>query len=211
EMADNWLTEIKRIDVRDSRSIAAAIDEQIRTKTAKERFIIEEKGKAKDWFESQQKTYQSSVEQQQKAAQEQKQKVESFVTRATTETPWMKDIEIPATATPEEKKELEKDKQFRKALRDNLKITFQSQSIEDLLNAGLDSVGYLYERRENQKLSRKVKELESRLSKIQSGSSTTPKSGSLSAPKSQATIRQNPNMTAADAFEQELEQMASGR
>ncbi|MCJ7824513.1 MAG: hypothetical protein MUP44_06405, partial [Anaerolineales bacterium] len=133
EMADNWLTEIKRIDVRDSRSIAAAIDEQIRTKTAKERFIVEEKGKAKEWFESQQKTYQSSVEQQQKAAQEQKQKVESFVTRATTETPWMKDIEIPATATPEEKKELEKDKQFRKALRDNLKITFQSQSIEDLL------------------------------------------------------------------------------
>jgi len=211
EMAENWLAEIKRIDVRDARAIALALDEQIRTKTAKKRFIEEEKGKAKEWFEGQQKTYQASVEQQQKAAQDQKQKMDSFVTRATTETPWMKDVEIPATATPEERKELEKDKQFRKALRDNLQVTLQTSSIDDLLNAALDSVGYLYERRENAKLTRKVKELETRLSKMQSGSSTIPKSGSLSAPKAEIRARQPSNLSAADAFERELEEMSSGR
>ena len=207
QMAKDW---IQSLSITDARAIESAMDEQIRTKNAKRRFIEEDKGKAKEWFDSQQKTYQASVEQQQKSQQEQRQKIDSFLSKATTQTEWMRDVEIPATASAEEKTRLTQENKFRSGLRNVLKATLEVKTLDELLDAALDATGYLYERRENARLAKENKELKARVTKMQGGSSTTPKSGSIASPKGETKKRIPDNMSAADAFERTLEAMASG-
>lgn len=208
EIAKDWLN---GMNVADAEAIRAKLGEQRNTQDAKKRFIDAEKGKAKEYFTTQSEQYQSSVKAQQEAAQKQRELMENFYKKATTETDWMKEKEIPADASPEKKKEIEAENRAARDYQKILHATLNVQTIDELLAAALDSVAYHKTRLDLARANKRIKELEAKESKRKAASATTVKQGSIASPPTPKTRKQeNNSLDAADAFELALERKARG-
>lgn len=208
EIAKDWLN---GMNVADAEAIRAKLGEQRNTLDAKKRFIDAEKGKAKEYFTTQSEQYQSSVKAQQEAVQKQREQMDNFYKKATAETEWMKEKEIPANASPEQRKAIEADNRAARDYQKILHATLNVKTIEELLDAALDSVAYHKTRLDLAKANKRIKELEAKESKRKAASATTVKQGSIASPPPKQTRKQeNNSLDAADAFEQALERKARG-
>lgn len=208
EIAKDWLN---GMNVADAEAIRAKLGEQRNTLDAKKRLIESEKAKSTEYFKTREQEYQSSVKAQQEAALKQREQIDNFIKKATTETPWMRDKEIPATATPEQRKEIEAENKTASDLRNILTATLNVKTMEELLDAALDSVAYHKTRLDLARANKRIKELEAKESKRKAASATTVKQGSIASPPAPKTRKQeNNSLDAADAFEQALERKARG-
>jgi hypothetical protein len=208
EIAKDWLN---GMNVADSEAVRAKLGEQRNVLDHKKRFIDAEKGKAKEYFTTQSAQYESSVKAQWENIQKQREQIDNFIKRATTETPWMKDKEIPATATPEQRKEIEADNKTAGDLRNILTATLNVKTMDELLDAALDATAYHKTRLDLARANKRIKELEAKESKRKAASATTVRQGSIASPPIKQTRKQENNLIdAADAFELALERKARG-
>lgn len=174
QLARNWLNTLPLADA-----------ELIRQSLGKQQLLGEEKKHATEKAVSEAKQFTEArqaeqTKQQQALAADQEAKAKAYsdwVKETEGSTEWMKDREIPATATPEQKAEIESHNEFNKQLRARLvahpKNTAEYQAIM------LDAAEAHHMRRESGKQAERIKQLEAELARVKGGTRTTAKGGSL--------------------------------
>lgn len=209
EIARQWLNDMT---VADAEAIRAKLGEQRNTADAKKRYIDAEKATAKEYFSKQDQQIQGYQEAQKKQAEAYAKQFNDFYTNTTTQTDWMADKEVPADATPEQKKEIADHNRYASSYREILKQTLNAKTPQELLEIALDSVAYHKTRVELARANAKIKALEAKEAKKKAASVTTSRSGSIASPPLTPKPRDDKyqQMNAGDALEAKLEAMARG-
>lgn len=176
ELADQIL---QALPLSERKGVEAAMVEQIQTKRDKDRFLQEEQAKAGEFFKkkeeetiAQETTYKKEVEEAQKKIAEWRDK---FL-----DSDWIKDKQVPAGATAEQKAEIEATNAYNAKLRALTVKSLSAKKLEDLLEMAGDSVRYYDENRRSRALQAENERLKSELSKLRSAGRSVPKHGSIS-------------------------------
>jgi hypothetical protein len=206
EAAENILAALPMLD---RKQLESAMMEQIQIDRDKKRFLEEETARAADYFKSRDDESAKAVEVQQKGMEEAKKLIEEFKTTAVTQREWLKQQDIPATATPEQKAEIEDSNAYKKQLASLLKKNLEVKDIPSMLGVVEDSVAYYAERRnsarlldENAKLRAELAHERESMNKFKNASRSTSKSGSLAGGGSTPTTQSKSKTPASleDAF-----------
>lgn len=175
----------------DAIAFDAALQDQFRLESEKVRHIEAERAKAKEYFTEKEKKAKEASEQL-------KTKVESWISKVSTEDPAFKDLEIPSDASPEKKKEIAEENVYRKQLRDVLRNSVYTNNPDEYLDVVKDATMLYPVKREAEKAKKllaerdaEIAKLKEELDKVRGASKTTVgKGGSISSgqgaqPKSQ--------------------------
>lgn len=161
----------------DAEGIKASLGRQQLLKSEEKAAIVKAQEDAKGYFENQTKAQREAAEKAQQTNATMAKEYEEFSKKVETETDWLKDREIPADATAEQRKEMEEYNTFNKQLRDGLK-----KHPTNALEYGqlkLEAAEAHHLRREKGKLEARLAELEADLKKTRASTRTTSKAGSL--------------------------------
>jgi hypothetical protein len=173
----------------DQDMLSAKVQEQITTRSARDRYVAEEKGKAKEYFEQQAKTAQGSqadlktrVEQLQKDYAGQTEKA----IKEGKEYDFLRDREVPAKATAAEKTVIEAHNTSATQLRQFIADAPAAQTPELFSKLALYAARGLYAEKagatnakEVETLTKQVKDLQAELTKVRSAGRTVPKGGGV--------------------------------
>lgn len=118
QLAREW---VGGMDLADSEAVKSSLGKQQLLQSEKQAAIEKEQAEARAYFENQGKSQREAAEAA-KAAQDKTMKEYSeWLAKAETETDFLKDREVPADATPEQKKAIESHNEFNSQLRANLR------------------------------------------------------------------------------------------
>jgi len=170
--------------------LSAKVQEQINTRTAKERYMTEEKGKAKEFFEQQIKTAQGSQEQVKAQLEQIIKDYTGRVEKATKEGKefdFLRDKEIPEKATAAEKATLTEHNATAATLRQFLADAPAAQTPELFTSLALYAARGLYSEKagvtnakEVATLTKQVKDLQAELATVRKAGRTVPAGGKVS-------------------------------
>jgi len=184
KLAESVYNELPMVD---RKAIDAAMFEQIQTQRERDRFIQDQSKTATEYFTKRDEEQKKQANEQQARIDAARKEIENWQKDVTEKTPWLKEKEVPATATPEEKKAISEENEFNKQLNGLLKANLNPQGLKNMLEVVFDSVRYYQERRESakkdlviQSQTGKIKELEDKLNKFKEAGRTTSKSGLIS-------------------------------
>lgn len=183
ELAD---TIVSQLPLSERRAIDAAMIEQTQTKRDKERFFNEEQAKANDFFKKQEDAVQKQRQEQDTQVQAMASTIEKWHKDTVDKTDWLKEREVPANATAEQKAAIVEDNKYTKQLNGLLIKTLNARTVEESLEIALDSVKFYQERREKSRLLTENATLKSQLTakqaeldKFKGASTTVRKTGSI--------------------------------
>ena len=125
------------------------------------------------------------------------------------ENAFLKEKEIPANASPEQKKEIEEDNNAAKEINEILKKNLNTKDLDGMLNIVLDATKFYHEKREKTKIAAELAKVKAELKaksdeldKFKSSGKTTPKSGSLTGGgSSSASSKSEKPKTLEEAFD----------
>jgi hypothetical protein len=176
------------------KGIEAAMMEQIQTKRDRDRYFQEEQAKASEYFKKKDEEAAKGTEAYQQQVKEAAGKIEGWHKEVTTKNEWLREKEIPANATPEQKAAIEEDNKYTRQLNQVLKNSLSAKTIEESLDIVFDSVRFYQERREKAKLQKELETARSELKakqaeidKFKGGGRSTPKAGSIATPSQDKT------------------------
>ncbi len=182
ELADSILQELPLVE---RKAVESSMVEQIQTKRDKDRYFLEEQAKANDFFK---KKEEATVKQQQEYDNQVKQiagTIETWHKKVLAED-WLKEREIPANATAEQKAAIEEDNKYTKQLQAFSNKLLKPKGIDDSLEMAYDALKYYQERREkskviaeNVKLKADLAAKQAEIDKFKGGSRSIPKAGSI--------------------------------
>jgi hypothetical protein len=185
----------------DAVALDAALQDQMKISAEKKRYVEEEKSRAKDYF----KQREEQANTQRKAIVE---KAEKWLTEVTSKDEDFKDVEIPADAPAEKKKELEAENIYRKQLRDVLKTSLRTTSFDEFMDMAKDATKYYPVKRSLEKATKliadkdaEITKLREELNKVKGAGSPVLKRGSVSSGKSEAPKGKPAVASLEDAFE----------
>lgn len=205
---------IQNLPAYERRALEVLATEQIATKREKERFFKEEQAKAVDYFKKVEEERNRGTVEYQKQVAEAKKIIEDFQKEAREKNEWLKEKEVPATATAEQKASLEDDNKHTKQLNEVLVKAINTKDVKGMLDVVMDSVNFYQERRVHAKTQAELKaakdavaKLQAELDKFKNAARSTPRGGSISsAPSSAAdTAKKKPQ-----SLEEALDAIASG-
>lgn len=174
QLSREWLN---AINTADAEAIKAGLGKQQLLQSEKAAAIEKEQATAKEYFEKQSK---GSIEQQAatKAAQEKTMaEYKAWREKTLAETDFLKDREIPADATPEQKKAIEDHNEFNAQLR--ARIDKDPTNALEYGALKLEAAESHHLRRTLGEKDARIAELEAQLKQKSAALRTTPKSGSL--------------------------------
>jgi len=183
------------------KAVEAAMIEQLSTAREKTRFFEEQQGQAKKFFEEQEAKTKQQAEQTRQQTEETKKSIEAWQKKLVDDNPWLRPVEAPVDATPEQKKDIEENNRYTQQLNQLLNKNLNARDIPTVLEVVKDSVAYWQERRlhakalaENKALKQEVEALKEREKKFKTSARSTSTQGSIAqgssaaapAPKKQA-------------------------
>lgn len=210
QVAKRWL---EAMSLTDAKFIESKLVERFQSRDAKKRELDKIAAEAQSYY----KNLEEQTAAQRKQAEEANQKIiseYSAVKQKWLESQsWLKPTEIPASATPEQRKEIEtwnKQKELVPKLWDAAVSPKSVGEFADLVSRAASSVHLA---KENSRLASELKAVQAQLDKVRSGSGTTPKNGSFSiasAPKKDKSPDALMKKTALEAMNEEAERLLRG-
>lgn len=174
DIARDWLA---NMNVADAESIKATIGRQQLLRSEEQAAIKREQENAKTYFEqqtaAQRKAQAEATEAQKRTAEE----FNKWLGDVETKTDWLKDREVPANATPEQKKEIEEHNAFNAQLRDGLRKA--PNSVAEYGQMKLEAAEAHHLRRVMGQKDAEIARLTEELKKSKAAHRTAPKAGSL--------------------------------
>jgi hypothetical protein len=205
ELADQI---VDKLPFSDRKTLDAIVLEQIQLKRDKQRYIEEQVQVADKFFKEREENEAKNRQAFEKSIKDGEEVIAKWQKTVAEHNAFLKEKEVPANATPEQKKAIEEENSYARELNSVLKKNLSTKDLEGMLNIVLESVQYHQQRRETAKLVERTKRLEAELKAKQDeidsfkkSGKTTPKSGSLigggggssakpDAPKKAATIEE---------------------
>lgn len=170
----------------DRRAIDAALMEQIQTKRDKDRFFEEQTKTAVDYFKKRDEEAARSSQEYNKQVEDAKNEIANWQKEIVDKNDFLKPKEIPANATPEERKAIEDHNGFTKEMHELLKASLAPKGLKGMLEVVFDSVRYYDERRRSalkdsviEQQAAQIKELQEKFDKFKNAGRSTIKSGSI--------------------------------
>jgi hypothetical protein len=166
----------------DLMELQAATGAQNMLETEKKSFIQTEKGKAKEYFEKQAAAAKEAAANQttpEKIQEVKKAKIETVTKQIFETADIFKDKEIPADASPEEKKRLSEENQFTDELRQTLQSHLDPQNDDEFVDTAVAATLAHKFKREKTALAARVEALEKELDRVKNAGRTTPRGGVL--------------------------------
>ncbi len=205
---------VKALPFADRKAIDSITLEQIQTKRDRERYFKEQETTANEFFKKRDEEAAAGSAAHQKQIKEATDLIQNWEKETVNKTEWLKEKEIPANATPEQKAAIEDDNRYTKQLHSLLKKSLTTKDIPGMLEVVHDSVAYYQQRRENSKLLAENKALkdavtakQAELDKFKSSSRTTSRAGSISQAATSATIKEKK----PEGLEAALDAILSGK
>jgi hypothetical protein len=197
------------------RRIEALELEQIQVSRDKQTYFNEESKKAKDYFSQQEQQRLAAQEEHKKRFDEAVKVANDWKKRFSEENEWIREKEIGANLTKEQKDALEDHNKHAKQLNSMLEKRLAAKDINEMLEVLVDSIKYHQERKnlasqitENQRLQAQLKAKQDELDKFKRAGSTVGKSGSLSASGGKPT---DSKTTKPPSLEDAFERLAEGK
>lgn len=170
----------------DRKAVEAYMMEQIHTKREKERFFKEEQAKATEYFTKREEESKKLSEAQRNQVAEAQKAIDNWRS-GIEKSDWLKDKEVPANATDEQKEEVKHWNEFNKQMKQVMNKALTSNDLPTLLDVVQDSVKYHAERRNAAMLQKEVERLkaqvdakEKEITKIKNSGRSVPRGGSIS-------------------------------
>lgn len=181
------------------KQIESAMMEQISVEREKRRYFEEETKKAQEYFTAKEQEQQKQTEVQKQAMANAQKVIEDFQQEVVKKHDWLKEKEVPANATPEQKAQIDEDNNYTRQLRMLLKQNVSVKDIPSMLGIVEDSVAYYAERRnvarltaENQALKAELSAQKQAQDKFRQAARSVSKPGSLSSPSAQQSQKKSP-------------------
>lgn len=191
QLARQWLD---GIPIGDAEFVKSALGKQQLLDLEKKATIEREVASSKEYFTQREE----KARKEREAAQQESATIKATFDRLVTETEstatWLKDKEVPANASAEQKKEIEDYNKFQKELRGMLRK--HPTKPEEYVAILTDAAQAHHLRREEGNLRKELDAARAEIAKLKGGMKTTPKSGSLmtaakAAPKKESVIDDN--------------------
>lgn len=170
----------------DRQALQSITIEQISTKRERDRFFEEEQKKANEYFKQQEEAAKRGSLEQQQQIEAAKKIIADFKADMAAKNEWLKDKEIPVTATAEQKAAIEEENRHTHQIRQELDKAIGVKDIPGMLEVVKNAVSYHQERREHARtkaaaeaLKAENAKLKSDLDKIKNASRTVNRPGSL--------------------------------
>lgn len=177
QLARQWLNDM---NVADAEYLKAKLGERFNAIDNKKRRADELAAGAETWFKEQQEQYQKAVQEHETKATEYRTGYEKRVNDWLATQEALKDKPIPATASAEERKEIEDYNRHNAGVRALVKAAVQPPSLDDHVAIVQEAAQSLIHVRENRALKKELAALKEQLAKVQKGFSTTGKGGGAS-------------------------------
>ncbi len=197
------------------RKLEAMEMEQTQAKRDKDVYFSEEQKKASDWFAAQEGQTKAQQEAQRKAFEDATKYVGQWKNKLTTDSEWLRPRDIPSTATPAQKAEIEDHNKHVKQLQSQMEKYLNAKDLDGMLEVVADAVKYHQERRniaslltEKGKLELALKAKQDELDRFKKASSAVPRGGSLSSPHPQSQEGAN---KAPPSLEDAFDRIAAGK
>jgi len=176
--ADLVKTWLNAMPVGDAEEIRSAMAQQSMTRAEKKRFFEKETAEAEKYFKSQEEQRTKFQQEQEANLEKTRKEYSDWAESQIKSKDWLKDKDLPAGATAEQKKQIEEHNEFAKQLRSMIKNppTNSADKVKEILLGGVEAH---HLRKENGAQAAKIKALEAELSKLKNGTRTTPKEGSI--------------------------------
>jgi hypothetical protein len=191
------------------RKIEALELEQVQAQRDKQTYFQEETKKAKDYFATKENQTREQALAQKKQFDDAVKVVAEWRTKFREENQWLKEQEVPANATAEQKAALEDHNTHAKQLNSLMERHLQAKDINQMLEVLVDSIKYHQERRnlakalaDNKKLQDSLKAKQDELDKFKKAGSSVRSSGSLfsSGTRSESSTEKKAPPSLEDAF-----------
>ena len=175
DLVKAWLN---AMPVGDAEEIRSAMAQQSMTRAEKKRFFEKETAEAEKYFKSQEEQRTKFQQEQEANLEKTRKEYSDWAESQIKSKDWLKDKDLPAGATAEQKKQIEEHNEFAKQLRSMIKNppTNSADKVKEILLGGVEAH---HLRKENGAQAAKIKALEAELSKLKNGTRTTPKEGSI--------------------------------
>lgn len=171
----------------DRRTLESLATEQITTKREKDRYYEEQQKTASEYFKNKEDQAAKGSVEYQKQVEEARKMIEAWNKDVHEKHDWLKEKEVPATASAEQKAALEDDNKYTRQLKGLLKKAVETKDISGMLEVVLDSVQYYQERRAHSKTQaalaaekKEVKRLQDELDKFKNAGKSVSRAGSIS-------------------------------
>jgi hypothetical protein len=138
---------LQNLPLADRQMIQSISMDQISTKRERDRFFEEERKKASEYFKKREEESQQLTKKQQAEFEAAAKSIQDWKKEMTTKTEWLKEKEIPSSATPEQKAAIEDDNKHTKQINQMLERALGAKDIPTMLEVVKDSVSFHQERR----------------------------------------------------------------
>lgn len=206
-MAELAETIINALPLGERKAIEAAMMDQIQTQSAKKLHYEDQVKKAKEYFSKRDEESKKASAEQQRQIEEARKSVEKWQAEVE-QSEWLKDKELPAKATPEQKQAVQEHNRYNAQLRSLLKKAVSTTDLNGMLEIVHDSVRYYDERRNTASLKREVDSLraelqakQAELDKFKGASRSVPRAGSVSSNASTPTATEKRPRSLEEAFD----------
>lgn len=206
-MAELAETIINALPLGERKAIEAAMMDQIQTQSAKKLHYEDQVKKAKEYFSKRDEEGRKAQAEQQRQIEEARKSVEKWQSEVE-QSDWLKDKELPAKATPEQKQAIQEHNRYNAQLRSLLKKAVSTTDLNGMLEIVHDSVRYYDERRNTASLKREVDSLraelqakQAELDKFKGASRSVPRAGSVSSNASAPTAPEKRPRSLEEAFD----------
>jgi len=179
---------LQALPLGDRKAIEAAMVEQINTRRDKDRYLKEQQDQAVEYFKKKDEEASKGSAEYQRQVEESKKVIDEYK-KKTLESDWIKDKDVPPTATPAEKAAIQEHNKYNSQLRAVFNKAISSKSLPDLLEVVTDSVRFYDERRtsaslrkENENLKAQLEQKQKEFDKFRGAGRSVPRSGSIATP-----------------------------
>jgi len=206
-MAELAETIVNALPLGERKAIEAAMMDQIQTQSAKKLHYEDQVKKAKEYFSKRDEEGKKAAADQQRQIEEARKSVEKWQSEVE-QSDWLKDKELPAKATTEQKQAIQEHNRYNAQLRSLLKKAVSTTDLNGMLEIVHDSVRYYDERRNTASLKREVDSLraelqakQAELDKFKGASRSVPRAGSVSSNASAPTATEKRPRSLEEAFD----------
>ena len=206
-MAELAETIVNALPLGERKAIEAAMMDQIQTQSAKKLHYEDQVKKAKEYFSKRDEEGKKAAAEQQRQIEEARKSVEKWQSEVE-QSDWLKDKDLPAKATPEQKQAIQEHNRYNAQLRSLLKKAVSTTDLNGMLEIVHDSVRYYDERRNTASLKREVDSLraelqakQAELDKFKGASRSVPRAGSVSSNASAPTATEKRPRSLEEAFD----------
>lgn len=174
EIARSWMN---GMDIADAELIRGAVGKQALLGEEKATAVKRAVDESKQFFDTRNAEQQKQLQAAQATQAEATKKYEAKLKSVLESAEWIKDREIPANATEDQKKSITEYNEFNKQLRSQ--IDKNPANAEEYVDLKMDAAHAHHLRREAGEKDAQIASLEAELARVRAGNRTTPKGGSL--------------------------------